>query len=323
MSALTLIIKALSFDDDAVNSNPAQKGIDRGRTLSGLTVENDETLKVMVDPGASVTVFDGSRTLGHDNTTDLQLTLSPLDPNRYRVTCTSGPSPAFRTNRNLATSGKNVQWQVNANQTATLTITAYSPPWSVGDTLFVPGASTGDSPSAFNALNEGYWTILAASGNQATLARFPGEVFSGFTETVTSPDNNALQAFSAAGVQVGDTIDISAGFSVTAQHSYDVVAVNPNWVEFISTAPLGEEVAQPGQAGFVIYDAAKRFLYIETDQEVVVQVNGDTGNYNRVEPVLPGDKKFVGPYMKWGHAWKLVLVSRSTARANVTVCAAE
>jgi hypothetical protein len=326
MSALTLILKALSFNDDAANSNPTQKPIDWSRTLSSIPVENAGTLPVPVEPGATVTVFNGSRTTLIDNTTQFSLALSPSDGNRYRITWTGGTAPGFRTDRNVATSGTALTFTVNANQTTTVTAASGTPFSSVqvGDTVFIPGVSTGDAASPFNALNEGYWNVLSVSGATVTLSRLAGEVFAGFAQVVTPSANSYFQAFSSTGVQVGDTVEISNGFSASAQHAYDLVAVNPAWIEFQSTAPLGAQTGiSPTAAGLVIYTAAKRYVYVETDQEVVLRMNGDAGNSCRLEPIIPGDKKFVGVFMKLGHVWRLDVVSRSSARANCVVLSAE
>jgi hypothetical protein len=173
-------------------------------------------------------------------------------------------------------------------------------------------------------LNEGYWTAIAASANSITIVRAAGSVFSGSSETVTPTAGAQLQAFTAAGVQAGDTVEISAGFSGATLRSYDLLAVNPEWIEFRSTAPLGAQTGiLPGAAGLAIYTQAKRFLFVQSDQEIVVRENGDTGNTNRVVPVIPGDKNFPGLHIKIGPVWKLVLVNRSSSRANVMVASAE
>lgn len=328
MSALTFIYQALAFDDEDTTSNPTQTPINWSKAIKNLSCDHPSTQEFPIDPNGTVTLFNGTRTTSIDANSAFSLALSALDPSRYRVTYVPGESaaPAFRTDRSLVVTAIDLAFVVNANQSVTVT-PATGDPFAdvvVGDNVFVPGTSTGDSASPFNPLNEGYWSVLSKSGTSITLTRFAGEVFAGYTETVTPATNDVFQAFSTAGVQVGDTVQISAGFSTSAQHSYEVVAVNPNWFEFESTAPLGPETAVvPGVSGLSFYTSAKKFIAIECDQEAVIRLNGDTSDFNRVEPVVPGDRNFPGLFIKFGPVWQIDVVNKSSAVARVVVLSAE
>lgn len=326
MSAITYITKALAYDDLPRTNNPKRVGIDRSISMINVPVENDQTAKFVLDPGASVIAIDGTRTLTQDNTTAYTLTLHPFDPTTYRLTNVGGTAPGFRTDRGLNLNGVALTLTLNPNLTLTITAGTGTPFSSVlsGDVVFIPGVSTGDPAGPFNALNEGYWFCLATGGGTIVVGRAPGTIFSGASDSVTPSTTNAIQAFSPTGVQVGDTVDISAGFSQNTQRSFEITAVNPLYIEFISTLPLGlESNIEPGTNGLVIYTAAKRFIGIECEEEIVVQYNGDTGNTNRVTPLLAGSNKFLGVSQKWGTTWKLVLVNRTLLRHTVTVYSAE
>jgi hypothetical protein len=326
VSALTLIYSALAFDDDESNSNPTQSPINWAKTLKNLDFDNPSTQSQPIDPMGTVTLFNGVRSTSIDGTTQFSIALSALDSSRYRITSTSGTAPAFRTDRALVISAIALALVVNANQSVTVTAGSGTPfgAVQVGDTVFIPGVSTGDSASPFNALNEGYWTVLSASTTILVLSRAAGTVFAGFTQTITTGANVYFQAFSTAGVQVGDTVQISAGFSAPAQHSYEVVAVNPIWFEFESTAPLGAQTGViPTATGLSFYTLAKNFLAVESDQEVVLRFNGDTSDFNRLEPIVPGDRNFPGMLMKLGPVWRLDIVNKSSAVANTVVLSAE
>ncbi len=100
--------------------------------------------------------------------------------------------------------------------------------------------------------------------------------------------------------------------------------VTPEWIEFSSPGPLGEEAGVvPGTAGLIVYTNRKRFIGIRTDQEISVRYNGDTGDTNRVEPLLAGTRGMEGSDTKTGSVWKLVIFNRSSARASVKVASAE
>jgi hypothetical protein len=215
---------------------------------------------------------------------------------------------------------------VNPNQTATVTAGSGTPFAGVlvGDVVFIPGVSTGDVISPFNTLNEGYWKVLSASSTVLSLARNDGEVFSGVNENITPISNVQFQAFSAVGVQVGDTVKLGAAWAAPARHSYDVLSVNPFWIEFQSTSPLGPQTGiTPTNTSLAFYTRAKRFIVIESDQEISVRLNGDTGDTSLVEPLIPGDPKFIGAFLKIGTVWKLEVVNQASTVANVLVISAE
>lgn len=325
MSELTFVTKVLAYDDLPRTNNPKRVGIDRLISMTAVPVENDQTQKIPLDPGATVTVIDGTRSTSIDNTTAFTMTLSPLDPTIYRFTNSGGTAPAFRVDRGLATSTHQLVLTVNQNQTLTMDCGSAGLFGALqsGDIVWIPGITTGDPLGQFNTLNEGTWYVLATGSNVIVLGRAVGSVFNGFTETVTPAANSAVQGFSATGVQAGDTLDISAGFSTNTQRAFEITTVNPAWVEVRSTLPLGLETATPTATGFVIYTAAKRYVGVESEEEIVLQFNGGTDTTNRVTPLRSGSARFAGVFQKFGTTWKLVLVNRGTVRHTVTVTSAE
>lgn len=326
MSRLTVISQAVAYKDVGASSNPTQKSVDWARNITNLPVENPGTQPLQIPALSTVTVFDGTRSTSIASNTSFALTLSPIDPTRYRITYLSGTAPVFRTARAVDLSATTLTLVVNQNLTMTATAGAGTPFSAVvvGDTVFIPGVSTGDVSGSFDTLNEGLWIVLSRSNTALVLVRPSGSVFSGIGEVVTNPATTKFLAYSAAGVQVGDTVEIAAGFASTTQHSYEVLAVTPGWIEFQSTSPLGEESGiMPDAAGLVFYTASKRWLRLECDQECVIRMNGATDNSNRLEPVIPGDPDFVGWHEKFGSVWSLVVVNRSTEVLNLVVMSAE
>lgn len=327
-SFLSFVMRAIGFDDLPPTSNPTRKGIDQKLAFQNVPVDNDQTQEFHLDPGGSITVVDGQRTLGVNGATAFDLTV--VGATTYRLTWTgAGAAPAFRTDRAVDLTGRTLALVVNPNLSLTITADGGTPFSAVvaGDVLFIPGVSTGDPAGPFNDLNAGFWTVLTRSNTVLTVARdaslYP--VFSGISEAaIAAVALDEFMVFTAAGIQVGDTLDLSAGFAPAALHSFDITAVTPDWVQFQSTAPLGEELAVvPGALGIVVYTNRKRFVLILADQEVAVQYNGSTGSENRVEPLLAGTLGYEGWDVKFGTVWKLVLVNRSSARSKVTVCSAE
>jgi hypothetical protein len=326
MSTLTIITQALAFEDAGATSNPSQRPIDWKRSIAGLPVENPSTESVTVEPMGSETLVDGSRATTIDGTTEFSLSLSPLDPNRYRITHTGGTTPGFRTARTVPVDGVQLTLTVNANQSLSVVAGSGTPFAAVqaGDVVFLPGVSTGDTASPFNTLNLGRWTVLARTNTSMTLARPTGETFEGASEVVTPTDDTQLQVFSTAGVQVGETVELAAGFASSSLRAYDVLAVTASWIEVYSTVPLGAETGViPGASGLLVYTTAKRFIQLEVDQECVVRLNGDTGNSNRLTPWIAGDKSFPAEFKKVGPVWKLVVVNRTNVPVKVLLLSAE
>jgi hypothetical protein len=321
MSTLNRSSQVIIFDDYQVSNNPQLRVVDWRRKIESIPVSNPKTTVLQIDPSAEVQVFNGTRSITLDNTTQIALSLTTVDPTRYRLAWTgTGTTPGFRTSRSVSSSGGSITIVLNANQTVTITHSAGAifGAVQVGDTCYIPGPSTGDA-SVFNPLNEGYWNVLSASSTTVVLSRASGGVFSGASQVVAISNNSQFQVFSTTGVQVGDVLDISAGFSVSTRASYRVLAVTASQVDIMSTIPLGAETVLPGATGISIYSSAKRFVYVESDQAVAVKFNGTSDESNRLEPV----GSTPGVFEKWGTAFSLSIKNKTTSRASVMVITAE
>jgi hypothetical protein len=326
MSTLIHTINSIAYDDTNSSNNPLLRHWYWQRTNTGVTVSNPISDKHTIQPNTSQVVFSGTRTTAIDGTSVFSISLNPVNSSTYRISHTSGTAPAFRTDRALTLSGANITVVVNNNATATFTTsTGNFNAVQIGDTVFVPHTTTGDSASPFSVLNVGYWVVLARTTTVITVTRPSTQGFEGTSEIVALSANNQLQAFSSNNVQVGDTLDISAGFSTVTQKNYTISAVNPFWVEFTSTESLPLETGiQPTASGLTFYGSSKRFLRIEADQGCVIRLNGDTGNTNRIDPMIVGDAGAVGWFEKWGPVWSLEIVNRSkTSVLTIKILTAE
>lgn len=327
-SFLNLVLKALAFNDQPATANPMRRHFDWGRSMQALVVTNPKGTPYTVLPNSSLAIFSGTRSTSIDLSTQFTLAVSTLATNRYRFTNTGGTAPVLRTDRSLTPNGHTFTWTANANATETLassTVGEFAAV-QVGDSIWVPGTSTGDTAGPFNVLNEGLWIVLSKDGTNTILqlARSTGVDFSGTSEATAATANTQVQAFSSTGVQIGDTVDISAGFALPVQQSYVIVAVAPTWFEVITSATLPvSQVAVPGVSGIAFYSSAKRLLIVETDQEAAVQVNGDTTQNSRVSPIAAGDAEQTGFYWKFGPTWSLTVVNRSAVPATINVLTAE
>ena len=316
---LNLSSQIVAYGDATSNANPSLKFVDWKRSQIAVPVDNPGSESLTLSPGTSNLIFDSSRTTLIDASTQFTLALSTLDSARYRFTHVAGTAPGLRTARVMSTSG--IVLALTANLNGTLTVSAGSgTPFAnvvAGDIAFIPGVSTGDADAGFDPLNEGWWIVLGRSDTVLTLMR-DGD-FTGVSESVTPGANNML-AYSVAGVQVDDRVDISAGFATSVFGNYQIVAITSTWFEVVSTSPLAPETAIPGVTGMAFYLNAQRYVRIEASQSCVIRINGDVSNCTRIAPFGAGG---VGHYEKVGLTWSLAIINTSTVPAAVTIITAE
>lgn len=319
----------LGYADTSATQAPKLKTADFGRNFQGQSVLGTNSQVFQVQPSATLSLFNGTRSITADSSTAWSLSLVTIAMSTfYRLTWTGGTNPTLRTDRALALSGEPVTVAVNTNGTVTFTIPGASSNTfaavQVGDTVFIPGPVTGDSASVFNTLNQGFWVVLSQSTYSLTCIPPPGTLFQAVAEVQTPGSNTAFVAFSStSGVQVGDNMDLSAGFSTPLIQTFGpLTAVTSTWVEFASTQALPLQTAiTPGATGIVFYSQGKRLVFLECDQQAAVQANGDTGQTQRLSPILgpDADGNFVAAYLKVGPCWSLSIVNRSAVVMNVTL----
>jgi len=328
-ATLNVTLKILAFGDRNVNSNPRLRYVDWSRDASGIQVRDPKVEAHAIDPGATKLIFDGTRATSIALSTAFSVTLSPLDPSRYRITWTGGTNPTFRVDRGLTLTGIAATFLVYANNTVNLSVPALAAfdfsSVSPGDTVFIPSTASGDPAGPFSPLNGGYWQVLAVlDSKNLSMARFAGSDFEAVNETVTLTANSQLQAYSTTGVQTGDRVDISAGFAAATRKTFEIVTVTSTFIEVMSTTALPPETGvTPGTSGMIFYTDAKSFLYIEGDQEAAVRLNGSTDNSQRMSPIEAGNPDRPGQYLKRGPAWSLSIVNRAPVTLNVVVLHAE
>lgn len=325
MPTLSVQSAAVAFGDAPPNSNPRRRYFDWKRDFS-VEVASPRTAPFSgLEAGGSRVVFDGARATTVDGTTAFSVALSLLGAPRYRFSWTGGANPTLRVNRSLSLSGVAVTVAVNGDQTATLTVGSGSlAAVQPGDTVYLPGPSTGDAATAFSPLNEGWWAAISVpSSTSVQLQRPSGTPFSASGETVTLGSAAQLQAFSAAGVQPGDRASVEAGFAPSTLRTFTVDRVTPAWFEVLSTSPVPAEVGKvPGASGIFFYTDARAFVRVESDQELGVRLNGSDVDSARVSPWQAGVDAQVGWLELSGPVWRLEVLNRSSVGAEVTVFSA-
>jgi hypothetical protein len=323
MATLNVQHTVLSFDDDKAAGNPIRRFIDWTRRALGIAVENPLDDGYTIPAGASKTIFDGTYATAIDGTTAFSVSKVAGKTNTYRFTSTGGTSPGFRTDRAINLSGLTITMAPNGDGTLTLSVSAGTPLAAVQirDTVFIPGVSTGDA-GLFSPANEGAWTVLVNGGASLVLGR-PG-AYSGYAESVPVASAPQVLAFSSDSVQIGDSVDITAGFAPVILGTYTISQVTPKYFEVTSAKGVPAQAGiTPTAAGMKFYAGLKRWVRVEVDQDAVVRFNGDTTNLNRVSPVAPGDKEQTGWLDKFGPVYSLVIVNRASVAMKALVQTAE
>lgn len=181
--------------------------------------------------------------------------------------------------------------------------------------LISGGVQVGDQVlvgNLFNPMNQGIWKILAVSSTSFTIENEVGAVEGPIT--LGSGFASQIDIFSMAGVQAGDTLVISGGFSLVSQGSYQVVLVTDGYIQFYSTASLPQESNIMTQA-VAIYSAAKQLIYLETDQPVNALLNGSVNN--KIEPFVVSNSVQPGMLLLKSTTYSLSVTNNGTNTANL------
>lgn len=324
MASFSFYTKAFAFADPNQTNNPQLRNFDWTRQINGLPVNSPGCREYRVDPFDSLDIFNGTKAITVDNTTVFSVSNVSGYNSKYRLAYVSGTVPGFRTARSLTLSGGSATFTPQANQSVVLTHSGGSVFGSVqtGDIVYVPGVSTGDT-ALFDPLNEGEWSVLYAAASALTLVRLPGSIYEVKGETVALTTNTQIQAFSAAGVQIDDVLQLKASFPTTLTRSYEITRVTANSLEFVSTQILPAITSiTPGIGSVVIYSDAKQFLGIESNQEIELFINGSTTGIP-IEPWVAGDPTKVGSFHSTGTAFSLSITNKTAQQATVTIWSVE
>ncbi len=328
MNSLNIITQILAYGGVPATNNPPTQFVNWTRALQGLAIIDAGSQALQVASGNEVTVFNNtiSPPSSFNSSSAFTASLSPLNPSRYRFTLTAGTG-ALRTDRSLTMNTNVITTVVALNSTMSFTITSGSggdfSAVQVGDSLFLPGPATGDGSSPFSPLNQGFWVVIAASSSALTLVRPVGVSFVGVNETVTITANSQVDAFSAVGIQAGQSANINSTstFPASFLQTYVILAVTPLWFEVLSTIPLAGVTGIVSTTGLVFFSSAPTFLYVEVDQNVTIQINGDATGVN-VVPSQSGVPTAPGIYMVTGPVWELTIINNSLVTLNSTVITA-
>lgn len=287
MSKLNILIGLNGYEDANDTNNPSMNSFKWERSIQGVDISEPQSKKLNLSPEETISLFSGSISTNADATTTFDLSLKSGTSNTYRISHNSGTAPDFRTPRSI-TYDATTEVSVSKNGKV-LTFT------STGGTLFDlinDGLVVGDEVrvgSVFNASNQGRYKIISLTATSFSVENEIGVVENNILLDVDFAEQ--IFAYSAAGVQIGDKVEILDGFSPVTQGTYEITDVTASYIEFFSLDSLPAETnISNNPTAITIYREAKNFLYIEASDKLEITIDS-TSTPQVIEPVFAGKDK--------------------------------
>jgi len=309
MSLLNLLVHLNAYKDKVPTNNPTKSHFKWTLDQQSNDISEPESRCVDVQPGETLSLFSGTTAISDDVTTTYNISLKSGTSNTYRIAHNGGTAPEFRSAR---TTG--------ADATTEVTVTKNGPILkfeSTGGTLFdfvSGGLQVGDIVrigGGFNAANQGLFKVLSFDAVSLQVEAEGGQAEGPITLGASFADD--FQVFSQTGVQIGEKVDIDSGFSSVTFGIYEITDVNPDYIEIYSIKSLPEETAIQTQLS--IYNDTKKFIYIETDKKLKLEIDGaDAGD---IEPLSCGTTLKKGVYLKSGNSYSAQVTNESESVASV------
>lgn len=313
MATLKSLVFLQAYEDSCTSNSPSRSNFKWTRE-NQVSISEALSETFQIAPGATQSLFSGVISLTQDGSTQYSLALAPFQTSIYQLTNIAGTAPNFRTLRAIGTDATS-QVTTSVNGTVeTFTFTGGTLPSlasvQVGDQVLV-----GDD---FNQLNQGIWQIVSKTSNSISivnsLAYVEGPI------TLGSGFANQLRIFSAAGVQIGDTLIISSGFSPVSWGSYQITQVVDNYLQFSFLGSLPTESGILTQVA--VYSMSKKMIYMESDQKLTVLLNSANSG-PAIVPIVSNGSVFPGMFLLNGNVYNLSVTNNSISVANVTLLSAE
>lgn len=306
MSKMNILVYLNAYKDSNPSNNPTMNSFKWQRELHGLSVDKPQSIEFTLAPGESKTMFDGQRTVSSDNTTSYDLTQK--SSNTYVLKHDVGTAPSFRTLRAI---GSDATSEITVTTSGSLVTFQ-----ATGGTLFVTTAiAVGDElliGSQFNSANQGRFKVLSKTTDSVIIENSSGTSEGPIVLGASFADQ--FRVYSASGVQKGDKIKLGSGFSSISQNTYEITAVQDNLIEFYSsnTLPVEFSLLNPS---VVVYSSAKKIIYMETDKNVNITINGAAES--KIEPFIEGNTTYPGILFKRSTMWSMIVTNNSTDMATL------
>jgi hypothetical protein len=313
MSKLNILTSINGYEDDNATNNASRNNFKWTTDLQGIEIKEPKSETVKLAPNQLKSLFSGMATVSDDNTTTYDITLKPSTSNTYIILHNAGTAPQFRTPRSIA-SGATTQVTVTKNGPLLIFTATGGTIWNmtsvvVGDEVRIGGV--------FNLQNQGKFKVISKTSTSFTVESSAGAAEGPITLGLTF--SSQVQIYSAAGVQIGDKLDITAAFSSASYGTYEITDVASNYIEIFSSKSLPEEIGI--QTELNIYTNQKKFVYIESDKKLNIKINGIISN--TVEPIQFGTKQKPGMFLNTASIYSLEIENKSLDTATVFYVTAE
>jgi len=318
-SKLNLLVHLNAYEDSNDTNNPSLNNYRWHRDIQAITISESASTSLKLPAGQSLSLFSGTVTTSDDVTTTWDIALKSGSSTSYLISHASGTAPLFKTPRN---EGADATTEVTVTKNAKLLKFV-----STGGTLFsllAGGAIIGDEVrigSQFNSNNQGKFKILALDATSFTVenelgaAEGPVVLGASFAEQVN--------IYSASGVQIGDKVDLKAGFSSVSFGTYEITDVSHDFIQINSAESLPSELGVSNNpSAFLIYRDAKQFLYIESDKKLSITLNG-SATPNELEPFKVGTARKPGIFMSSASIKSASIENKSQETATIFYATAE
>lgn len=297
--------------------NPKHSNFKWTREITNQNISNALSETFQIAPGVTQSLFSGTRTLSQDGTTTYSIALAPAQTNIYQLTYDTGTAPAFRT---LRTIGTDATTQVTTSINGPILTYTFT-----GGTLpTLTSVQPGDDVligTNFNLQNQGLtgiWQVVSVTSTSFSVVNPTGIVEGPIT--LGSGFANQVRIFSAAGVQIGDTLAITSVFSPVSRNAYQITLVTDYWLQFSYTGSLPAE--GPIMTEVTVYTMNKTMVYLESDQTVELLLNGG-GTGPIVVPTASNGSVSPGMFLLNSNIYSLSVVNNSINQANVTLLSTE
>jgi hypothetical protein len=307
MRTFNLLFFLNAYSDQNPSNAPSMSNFKWARDINGLQINNAESDSLSLAPGESQSLFNKVRSTSQDGTTQYSIALKPLSTNTYVLSWTGGTAPAFRADR-----------AIGSDATTQVTVTQNGPVSTYASTAGTPfnfaSISDGDSVkigNLFNILNQGVWQVISHTATSISVINDQG--VSEGPITLGTGFASQVDVFSAAGVQIGDTLNISSGFSPASFGNYAITQVYSNSLEFFFAGVLPQESNIMTQVA--IYEAALSFIYLEADQPCSLIINGVAAG--TVRPFVSDSSTLPGVFVRTDTIYSLSIQNNSINPANV------
>lgn len=319
MNKLNLLVHLNGYQDANASNNPSQNNFKWQRDFQGLNINEPASKSLTLPAGQTASLFSGSVSTSADNSTTWNIALKAGTSQTYVISKASGTSPAFRTAR---VSGADATTQVTVVKNANLLV--FSSTGGTALNLIAGGVAVADEVrigTAFNVVNQGKFKILARTATSFTIENPAGQAEGPIT--LGSGFADQINIFSANGVQVGDKVDIVAGFSSVSFGTYEITDVSPDSIEIYSVDSLpAESGVSNNPSAFLIYRDAKSFVYIESDKALQIQIDG-SASPNKLQPMIAGTTLVPGVFMSSSSMKSLNVTNMSLETATIFYVTAE